>query len=106
MTSRPRPPSDLQVVPSPAEGDPPGATPGRDDDRDPTPWTASPNRLLTVEQSAEFLNLSRSRVYELINAGELPSVTIGRSRRVPLGALDDYVTRLLDGAGRHTQPPG
>lgn len=74
--------------------------------QDPAPWKASPNRLLTVKQAAEFLNLSRSRVYELINSQAFPSVAIGRSRRIPLWALDNYVTSLLDGPDRHTSAPG
>ena len=39
--------------------------------------------LLTVREAAEFLKLSRSRLYELMNAGELAYVKIGGSRRVP-----------------------
>lgn len=52
----------------------------------------SPLRLLTVEEAACFLSISRSRVYELMATGELPSVTIGRSRRVTLGALETTST--------------
>lgn len=61
------------------------------------------NRLLKVEEAAERLALSRARVYELLSAGEVESVTIGRSRRIRLGALDDYVTRLSESSReRHT----
>jgi excisionase family DNA binding protein len=48
--------------------------------------TADP-RLLTVRQAAQVLRLGRSTVYELIAAGELETVSIGRSGRVPLDAL-------------------
>lgn len=51
----------------------------------------SPARLLTVEDAAGFLSVSRSRLYELIAAGELSSVSIGRSRRVSLGDLEEFV---------------
>lgn len=66
------------------------------------PLRASPGRLLRVEEAAEYLAMSRARVYELMAAGEIRSVTIGRSRRIPLSALDDFVTRLRAEGGCHT----
>lgn len=56
--------------------------------------------LLTPEQAAERLSLSRTTVYELIRYGELRSVKIGRARRVPVEALDEFVERLSAGADR------
>lgn len=50
-----------------------------------------PALLLTAEQAARLLNVSRSRVYEWIAAGELASVTLGRSRRVSRRALEQFV---------------
>lgn len=44
--------------------------------------------LATPEEVARLLRISRSRVYQLINEGALPSVRLGgRSVRVPLDAL-------------------
>ncbi len=43
--------------------------------------------LLKVERVALALDLSRSQVAEMIATGELPSIKIGRSRRVPVAAL-------------------
>jgi excisionase family DNA binding protein len=43
--------------------------------------------LLTVREAADALSVSRSRVYELIYAGQLDSVKIGRSRRVSLPSV-------------------
>ena len=40
--------------------------------------------LLTVWETADVLSVSRSRVYELLDAEQLDLVKIGRSRRVPL----------------------
>src|SRR5439155_15325751 len=49
---------------------------------------AQPNRgLLRVEEAAEWLGLSRTKAYKVVYRGMLPSVTIGRSRRVPMAAL-------------------
>jgi excisionase family DNA binding protein len=50
--------------------------------------------LLTVEQAGQVLAIGRTAVYALLGSGVLASVRIGRSRRIPLAALKDYVTRL------------
>jgi excisionase family DNA binding protein len=38
--------------------------------------------LQTVQTVAKFLSLSRSKVYQLMERGELPYVQIGKSRRL------------------------
>ena len=38
--------------------------------------------LLTVEQVCRIINLGRSKTYELIASNLIPSISIGRSRRV------------------------
>jgi excisionase family DNA binding protein len=55
----------------------------------------SPRLLITVEAAAELLSISRTRMYALIKAGEVMSVRVGRLRRIPVGALDAFMTRLL-----------
>ncbi len=50
--------------------------------------------LLTTAEAAELLGVSRTTVYELLNAGQLESIRIGRSRRIPRAALVAYVDRL------------
>jgi excisionase family DNA binding protein len=55
-------------------------------------------RLLTVDQVAEMLQISRWSVYRLIWANDLRSVQIGRCRRVPPEALDAYLGRLISEA--------
>lgn len=47
--------------------------------------------LLRVDEAADALALSRTKVYELMATGELESVKLGRSRRVPLDALQAFV---------------
>lgn len=51
--------------------------------------------LLTPEQAAYVLAVSRSTVYELLKSGELYSVKVnGGSRRVRYSDLKAYVSRL------------
>lgn len=48
-------------------------------------------RLLRLEEVQERLALSRSSVARLVNNGELPSVRVGKARRV---RLDDLLAFL------------
>ena len=50
--------------------------------------------LLRPEEAAELLSIGRSKVYELIGTGELVSVQIGASRRIPVQALVEFVHQL------------
>jgi excisionase family DNA binding protein len=53
-----------------------------------------PRLLLKPEEAATVLGVSRSTLYELLAAGAVESVHIGKSRRVPVAALERYVERL------------
>lgn len=53
--------------------------------------------LLTVSEAARMLGLGRSKTYELIAAGALEVVHIGRCCRVPVDAVEAYVDRLRRG---------
>ena len=48
-------------------------------------------RLLKPMEVAELLGLSRSKVFEMLAAEELPVVRIGRAIRVPREQLDDWI---------------
>ena len=50
--------------------------------------------LLTVEETAAQLRIARRRVFEMIRDGSLPSVKIGRSRRIRSADLAEYVANL------------
>ena len=52
--------------------------------------------LYTVEQAAYMASLGRTRMYDLIASGAIESVKIGRARRIPAAALDDYISRLVE----------
>ena len=44
--------------------------------------------VLTVEEAAELLKVSRGKAYEAVRAGEIPSVRVGRCIRIPRAALE------------------
>lgn len=44
--------------------------------------------LLTVRETASRLSLSESKVYKMIDSGELPVQRIGRAVRVPESAVN------------------
>jgi excisionase family DNA binding protein len=50
--------------------------------------------LYRVPEVATYLSVSRSKVYELLKSGELPSVHIDRSRLVRKSDLEVYVDSL------------
>lgn len=50
--------------------------------------------LYRPEEAALKLGVSRARLFELMATGDLESVKIGRSRRLPHGALVAFVERL------------
>lgn len=59
--------------------------------------------LLTVDEAAEVLAVGRSTVYALLEAGVLRSVKIGRCRRIPTAALDEFIHSLQVGDGAPTR---
>jgi excisionase family DNA binding protein len=50
--------------------------------------------LYRLTEVAVFLNVSRSKVYELLGSGALPSVRIDRTRLVRGSDLRNYVDSL------------
>lgn len=48
-------------------------------------------QLITVADAADRLGLSRSKCYELMACGDLPSVLIGRNRRIDLRDLAAFI---------------
>jgi len=61
-------------------------------------WGESPSAplLLSVEESAAQLRIGRSRMFSLIRSGDVLSVMVGGSRRIPYDALKAYVKRLVN----------
>ena len=53
----------------------------------------APRLMLTIEEAARRLSVSRSTLYDLLQRGEIESVHIGSLRRVPVDCLEDFVAR-------------
>ncbi|WP_162242698.1 excisionase family DNA-binding protein [Cellulomonas sp. Leaf395] len=49
--------------------------------------------LLTVAEAAARLGIGRTFMYQLLAAGEVASVHVGRLHKGPVSALTDYVER-------------
>lgn len=41
------------------------------------------NDILTVDEAAKFLRLKKTKTYELVKVGVIPSFRLGRSIRIP-----------------------
>jgi excisionase family DNA binding protein len=55
--------------------------------------------LLNPSEVAEVLGIGRSRVYEFLAAGTLPSIRVGRSIRVPVEYLSEWIARRAADGG-------
>lgn len=53
--------------------------------------------LLTVEEAAHRLSLSRTVVYRLMRDHEVDDVKIGRARRITAASVTAFVRRGVDG---------
>ena len=51
--------------------------------------------LLTIEEAAKVLSLSRSTIYREMESGRLLSVKVGNSRRIPQQSLTQYVNFII-----------
>ncbi len=60
---------------------------------DVTPTQTEP-LLLTVDDAARSLRISRSKFYGLMRAGEIPTLMLGGQRRVAFADLQAFVARL------------
>jgi excisionase family DNA binding protein len=51
-------------------------------------------RLLAIKQAIYELGISRTALYDLINAGKLKTLKIGRRRLVPIEAIEELIAGL------------
>jgi excisionase family DNA binding protein len=52
---------------------------------------SAPDRLLSIDLAADALGIGRSATYDLLGAGRLRSVKVGRRRLVPAHAIGEYI---------------
>ena len=55
--------------------------------------------LYTPQEVAEIMSISRSQVYNLMNSNQLESVHIGRSRRITMDQIHQFVGQLTSKVG-------
>ncbi|ADP84831.1 helix-turn-helix domain-containing protein [Pseudofrankia inefficax] len=65
----------------------------------PPPSPAGAPVLLTVEEAARLLRISRTVLYDLIGDGEIPAVRIGRLRRLRLADVETFAERRVEPGG-------
>ena len=53
--------------------------------------------FISIPEAARFLHLSRAKLYQLMDAGQLQYARFGRARRVPRRALLDFAQASLVG---------
>lgn len=51
----------------------------------------SPDTVLTIEELAEYLKLSKSTLYHLARRGDFPGQKVGRHWRFHRAAIDDWL---------------
>lgn len=47
-----------------------------------------PAPLLTADETADYLRVTRATVFKLLRTGELPRIKIANSTRIPKAAID------------------
>jgi excisionase family DNA binding protein len=56
-------------------------------------------RLMTVNEVADLLRVSRMTVYRLIKEGDMKALRVGRSYRLRVDDVDDYLSQRYTVAG-------
>jgi excisionase family DNA binding protein len=52
--------------------------------------------LVTVQEAATMLSIGRTAAWELVRKHTIKSIKIGRTRRVPVAAIQEYIEHLLE----------
>ena len=68
--------------------------------RQAAPSGLAPEHLFTIDEAATALHVARSTLYQLIGAGELRTIKVGRRRLVPVSAIAGYIETLTRGGVR------
>jgi excisionase family DNA binding protein len=55
--------------------------------------------LLSPDETCAMLGVKRTTLYKMLETGEIPSIRVGRLRRIPLERLRAWIDeRLVEGA--------
>ena len=57
-------------------------------------------QLLRIAETAEVLGIGRTRAYGLTRKGEIPSIRVGKSVRVPISALKHWIEAKVSASER------
>lgn len=68
---------------------------------EPAPRATPARVMFTAEEAAEQLGIGRTVMFRLIRNGDIESVRIGRLRRVPATAIQNYAARLVADADNY-----
>jgi excisionase family DNA binding protein len=60
--------------------------------------TGLPTRLLRIEEVADILQVSRSYCYQMVQRNEIPSVRLGRTRRIRVQDLEGFIEANISGS--------
>lgn len=58
-----------------------------------TPPQAGASATMSVDAAARYLGISRSHAYDLVRAGEIPHLKLGRRIVIPRRELDAMITQ-------------
>lgn len=57
-----------------------------------------PKLLVSIPEAVHITGIGRSKLYELLAAGEIVSVRVGKRRLIPTASLEEFVARLVASA--------
>lgn len=63
-----------------------------------------PSDILTIEQLAEYLKVSRSTLYKLAQGGKLPGQKVGKRWRFHKKAIDRWLGERAERTAKRTRP--
>ena len=61
--------------------------------------TARSDDILTIDTLAEYLKISKSTLYKLVQNGRLPGQKVGKRWRFHKGAIDDWLRQHPERTG-------
>jgi excisionase family DNA binding protein len=53
-------------------------------------------KLLSIEEAMEVLGVGRTMLYRLMNEQALVSIKVGRYRKIPVYAVDEFIARRVE----------